>query len=322
MKKKQNKFFILDRTDELNLKSKLMNIVSFFLFVFYRIIYFFCRVEDHQKKYNVSICAIFKNEAVYLKEWLEYNHLIGVEHFYLYNNNSDDDYMKVLSPYISEGLVTLVQWPKNQAQIEAYNHCITHFRDESKWIGFIDIDEFIVPIAQNSIYDILKPFDRKRGAIKFYWKMFGTSGKLKRDIKNLVTEDFTICWPKYYIVGKCFYNTNFKYNKDTSRNRFLHHNFWIRYKGIDLPPVNIEGKVSYKEFDKISINKHVAQINHYFSKSFEEYQLKRSKGDVYFKINPHDKEYFYLHEYENMDIDFSIFKYMIKLKEKMEEAQH
>ena len=49
--------------------------------------------EFVEKKYHVAVCAIFKNEALYLREWLEFNHLVGIEHFFLYNNFSDDDYL-------------------------------------------------------------------------------------------------------------------------------------------------------------------------------------------------------------------------------------
>ena len=40
------------------------------------------KTGKQQKKYTVAVCAIFKNESVFLKEWLEYHLLIGVEHFY------------------------------------------------------------------------------------------------------------------------------------------------------------------------------------------------------------------------------------------------
>ena len=56
------------------------------------------------------------------------------------------------------------------------------------------------------------------------------------------------------------------------------------------------------------------QLNHYFTKSFKEYGMKRAKGDVFFEINPHDEEYFYLHEMENTSVDFSAYKFLIKLK--------
>ena len=54
-----------------------------------------------QYKYDLAVCAIFKNEARFLKEWIEFYKLIGVEHFYLYNNFSNDNYQDVLQPYIN-----------------------------------------------------------------------------------------------------------------------------------------------------------------------------------------------------------------------------
>ncbi len=36
----------------------------------------------------MSLCAIFKDEADYLREWIEFHRIVGVEHFYLYNNSN------------------------------------------------------------------------------------------------------------------------------------------------------------------------------------------------------------------------------------------
>lgn len=54
-------------------------------------------------KYYFSICAIFKDESLSIKEWIEYHKLIGVEHFYLYNNNSTDSSVSILQEYVEEG---------------------------------------------------------------------------------------------------------------------------------------------------------------------------------------------------------------------------
>src|SRR5579883_479648 len=64
-----------------------------------------------KKKYNLSIVAIFRNEKPYLREWIEYHRLVGVDHFYLYNNKSSDGSLEVLSPFIARGIVTLIDWP-------------------------------------------------------------------------------------------------------------------------------------------------------------------------------------------------------------------
>ena len=47
--------------------------------------------------------------------------------------------------------------------------------------------------VQNDIYGFLKPFETKRGALKLNWQLFGTSGRMDRDIEGLVAEDFTVC---------------------------------------------------------------------------------------------------------------------------------
>lgn len=272
-----------------------------------------CMVSSINKKYKVAICAIFKNEAIYLKEWIEFHRIIGVEHFYLYNNNSNDEYMSVVRPYIDEAIVTLIQWPKNQAQMECYQDCINNYSGEAQWIGFIDIDEFVVPKTTNTIYEFLEPFEKKRGAVKIYWRTFGASGLVDRDLNGLVIEDFTMCWPGYRSLGKCFYNTNFAFDKNCSKNQTLHHQFWANYKGKNIPPVNVFDKVCLGGYDKVLSDNHPIQINHYL-KSYKEYLQRTEKGDVFFKINPHDEKYFFVHEMKSTNTDYSAYKYLVKLK--------
>ena len=69
--------------------------------------YFKLKNKNNKKLYGISICAIFKDESIYLKEWIEFHLLIWIEHFYLYNNFSKDSYLEVLKPYIEKNIVTL-----------------------------------------------------------------------------------------------------------------------------------------------------------------------------------------------------------------------
>ena len=41
---------------------------------------------------GVALCMRFRDEARYLAEWVEYYLAAGVDHFFLYNNFSTDDY--------------------------------------------------------------------------------------------------------------------------------------------------------------------------------------------------------------------------------------
>ena len=312
----ENTHFILDIPYENNIINFVRKIYWLLKSLYFKLKYKSVRCVVVDKKYNVSICAIFKNEASYLREWLEFNHLVGIDHFYMYNNNSEDDYEIVLKPYIDKGWVTLVHWPHNQKQMESYMDCIEKYSKDTKWLGFIDIDEFIVPKSTDNIYDFLKNFEN-RGSVNIYWRLYGTSGLMDRDLNGLVTEDFTVCWPKYCDIGKCFYNTAFSFNQNSKKRSCLHHRFWANYKGHDIPPVNIFGHVCVGGRNIADSANFPIQINHYFTKSYKEYAMKRAKGDVYFKINPHDEEYFYEHEMKCTGIDYSAYKYLIKLKLEM-----
>ena len=268
------------------------------------------------KKYYVSICAIFKNEARYFKEWIEFHKIIGIDHFYLYNNFSDDNYEEVLKPYIESGLVTLTQWPVKQGQMAAYKDCVGKYKEESNWICFLDLDEYIVPNHSDNIGMMLKPFEKNRPVVIAYWRLFGSSGMFDRDTKGIVTEDFYLCWRKYTNIGKFFYNTAYEYSDELPQNNAMH-NHWVKLGSAVLPPVNFYNNVICGGIDVVCDDYPPVQINHYFTKSYSEYLEKKARGDAYYEMNPRDEEYFDWHDMKCQSTDYNIRKYMIKLKKAM-----
>lgn len=95
-------------------------------------------------KHFLSVCAIVKNEAPYIEEWIEFHLLQGVEYFYLYDNGSTDGTFEILLEYFKLGVVTILDYQfENPPQFKAYQHCLDRYRGESEWIAFIDCDEFL-----------------------------------------------------------------------------------------------------------------------------------------------------------------------------------
>ncbi|SEI84851.1 Glycosyltransferase family 92 [Propionispira arboris] len=315
----ENKYFIFDTPIQLNLKYIIKSIAASLLSSYYKIFMnFFHPHMGQTKKYKVAICAIFKNEAPYLKEWIEFHKIVGIEHFYLYNNFSQDKYKEILAPYVESGDVTLIDWPHKQAQMQAYADSIARFSNEVQWIGFIDLDEYIVPNKMDTVYAFLQKFEKNRPVVMMYWRVFGSSGRIERDITGLVTEDFTVCWSKYDSIGKCFFNTKYEFNPQDKRNKTMHA-MWGMYNGIALPPVNLYDNACIMGRNSISNGDFSIQINHYFTKSYQEYLTKVSRGDAYFKKNPRDEEYFYAHEMLCQDVDYHAYKYLIKLKKAIQD---
>lgn len=134
--------------------------------------------------YDLSICAIFQDEAPYFKEWIEFHKLQGVQHFYLYNNNSQDNYLEALEPYISSQQVTLIEWPYTyaygdharwiQIQCGAYMDCIRAHASDTCWLAAIDIDEFLFCPDGQSLPEFLKSYI-EFGGLCVNWIKFGTS---------------------------------------------------------------------------------------------------------------------------------------------------
>ncbi len=157
------------------------------------------------KQYEVAIAAIFWNpEVPYLKEWIEYHKLIGVEHFYLYNNIWwSDDSGPVLQPYIQQGLVTVIPWKCkpdhlgvwDPGQRAAYNDALSRARNQAKWLAIIDIDEFIVPTSTNNLRVFLQDFSQYP-AVLINWQCFGTSNFEYIPSNKLMTECLTYKFPK------------------------------------------------------------------------------------------------------------------------------
>ena len=170
-------------------------------------VFYFARPTSYEHK--LSVCAIFKNEAPFLKEWIEYHRLIGTTHFYLYNNDSTDHYLDVLEPYIEEGIVELINWGNSEHhaihrrnetsldpfRIGAYNDCL---RDKalkkSQWVAIIDIDEFIVPIhgADSLISKLDHESQKKTGTLRLNWKIFGTSRVWELQPGDLMVEKLVL----------------------------------------------------------------------------------------------------------------------------------
>jgi len=106
--------------------------------------------ENKTPKYHLSVAAIFKNESRILKEWIEHYFLHGVEHIYLINDHSTDDFLAVLSPYLQEEKITLFQHTEEWShypgrQKDMYNHFFLPVvkARETKWLIMVDVDEYL-----------------------------------------------------------------------------------------------------------------------------------------------------------------------------------
>ncbi|MEN9802444.1 MAG: hypothetical protein RLZ37_1569 [Actinomycetota bacterium] len=127
-----------------------------------------------RQRWAFGVCAVFKDESRHLEEWLEFHRLMGVEHFFLYNDHSTDGFMTVLQPWIDKGQVTL-RPSKSREQKAIYNHCLRHGAARCRWIAFIDLDEFLFSPEAVPLPEAMERYSTVP-AVFVHWILFGSGG--------------------------------------------------------------------------------------------------------------------------------------------------
>ena len=174
----------------------------FFLFVLVSFALNGTEIIPHKENLPISqscrlaIGCVFQQEGPWLKEWIEFHLLIGVEHFYLYNNLSRDNYLEVLEPYIRSGVVELFDYPATEyhatEQVAVYMDAFQRAKtDAIEWLALIDADEYIVSMEDTTIFPLLDEYS-EQGGIYLEWECFGTSGVEELQEGELLIEKLTL----------------------------------------------------------------------------------------------------------------------------------
>lgn len=227
----------------------------------------------------LSLVAIVKNEHHYIKEFIHYYRLNGVEHFYFYDNESNPPLREVLSAY--SAVCTVIEMPGEQKQTTAYNHFIQHFGNKNTWAAFFDIDEFIVPKKHNTLKDYLETLPFKSDCISVNWVIFGHGGHAVKPQNGFVIDHYR------YSEGR--QHLNVKSIVRTAAVRKFHHPHFPKLK-FWKSHTNAKG-VKMKGAENAMETRDMIQLNHYFTKSLEEYTVKlNSKRADNGKVRSEDAE--------------------------------
>jgi Glycosyltransferase family 92 len=131
--------------------------------------------------YNFSVCALFKNESDCIKEWIEHYLFHGAEHFYLLDDESDDEYYKIIEKYVNDGIITLIKisWPRHpNRQAEIYDHYMLPLLHETQWLLICDLDEFMWSPAHVDLKLILVNQCTELAEIQVVQTLFGSNNHI------------------------------------------------------------------------------------------------------------------------------------------------
>ena len=235
--------------------------------------------SSKEKQDYYSIAVIVKNEATYIREFILFYQVTGADRIYLYDNDSDDNLLEVIEPFVNSGYVVYRKWPGKKVHTAAYRDAVRRTRKRTKWLALVDADEFLFS-PKGKTPEQLQNYEEFPG-LGVNWVMFGPNGHKVRPtglvMDNYLTtpEDKDVqanCHTKSIVQPKevfCICHVHFalykngRYAVDTCKNPIDNFCAYIERAGRVFTPKN------YRD---------VLRINHYNTKSLEEFRVKMARG--------------------------------------------
>ena len=251
---------------------------------------------------NVSICSVIKDEQDYIDEWINYNFSIGFNDIYLFEDYGSKPHDEICDKYDGVHLMKVAgikpSVPLKRRQTYLLNYFIKNYNKKTDWVGFIDVDEFIILDECNDIHDLLDEFKDEYG-LYLYWLVFNANGRIKKPPKTISTFD---AYPNPSFGLKrdkpWYYKSFVNLKKCVNDDNLMRSNHEIK-NGVNTKHLKTNMVQCY----------HKAHINHYFTKSWEDWihkiitrgvlNIGNRKIDDFFECNPdmiHLKEKLY-HDY-------------------------
>lgn len=207
---------------------------------------------------RVALVCIAKNEDNYIDEWVNYHHKLGFDHIFIYQND-----WRLKKNYDK---VTCFKFDGYLQQLPAYNHFINTQFYNWDWVAFFDVDEFLVLKKTNSIKDFLSNYSQVN-AVGINWVHFGDNGLIEVNGEWSVLKRFTSRQINVHRAIKSI--VRFSNGKLPKFNNNPHN--------INLEWVDTLGQINTGP-SSLNPTDEVAQLNHYFCKTVEEFEKKSLRG--------------------------------------------
>lgn len=227
-------------------------------------------------------CALImtaRNEGPFLVEWIAYHRAIGFDAIWIYTNDNEDgstELLEVLAKHRKINVVKSTIGERVSAQFKAYEHALLLNRSlrQFEWHMFLDADEFLVMDSRYGyslprfLDSVARLGDPNIACVCFNWFWMGSHGAVSRQTQPLL-ERFVHGAPATFV------RSVFKPADAISISRI--HKPDLRTGAIainsGMKPVSLESHDIGTEYAG-------GRINHYWNKSFQEFLVKRARGDA------------------------------------------
>jgi len=234
-------------------------------------------------KKKIALVTMAKDEDFYLQEWIDYHLKLGFDDIFIYQNNWRfrapllDDRVHFMEWDVDsltpvEGVRT---WEWNRHSM-CYSNFGKEYHSEFEWAAFFDVDCFLVLKETNNVKEFISKYDNvPQQQVVINFAFFGDNGLTEFDENNTsVLERFTKRWETphtdsyYQFLPICKLHENF----------CCHEIHFVPGEWVD-----VDGFVGNGRSGERNITFNKAQLNHYYTKTLSEWNLKlektRAEGD-------------------------------------------
>lgn len=212
-----------------------------------------------------AICAIIKDEHIFLEEWIEWHLGLGFDAIHLFEDKGSKSHEEICEKYSNvylrryedddEVMFILQDQGSSQRQLSLYDWFARKYKGAYNWVAFIDIDEFFFFSEGYDLNKLCKEFENYKSVL-LNWRMMGANGHIDRpegDITKAYTKE---CGSVVSIDKEWMYKSFVNLDKFEG-----FHNLHRAYGSV-----NTHFSPNYKQlhYDK-------AWLNHYFTKSWEDW---------------------------------------------------
>lgn len=234
---------------------------------------------------GLAIVAIVKNEERYVEEWARFHLAAGVRQFFIYDNGSTDGTVEAIEGALPGEALMVTPWAQRvfdarsgaevHSQVLAYTHALANFGSRFRWMAFIDVDEFIVPMDGGLITEALVELG-EAAHVSLPWHMFGRAGHQEMP-EGGVLENYL---ERMAHPQRAKHALNWKCIVDPSLVTAVRvHSMEVDGKSEGINDVGIFAPHS-KRGDASFYSNARLQLNHYYTRSNAELEAKIARGSV------------------------------------------
>lgn len=244
----------------------------------------FLILQQLQPTRQAAVVGTMRDDGIYALEWIAYYLALGFEHVFIYTNDNADGSEELLRKLAEHKIITLIESEtsgKMAPEVKAYEHSI-HFLHELRdfaWVLYVDSDEFFVPAPRfgNSIAKVLAEVeerfpDRPPSGILYPWLWFISEMAYLRT-PGLLIERFQHA--RFHWITKSLVRLPDAVSMRHEHFPEVKPGCFLVDSAFDI----LAGDV-YKLWREHKAEYTGGRINHYWPKSFEEFAIKKARGQA------------------------------------------